>query len=105
MAVQASLLLHLDYDVLHHLLLILFKTQARRHDFVARHKAAGGEAGREAGALRMVLDQMHETVQAAVHRSAMVILVAEVLAFRFFLILGDMYGMFYELVHTLAGSG
>ena len=35
----------------------------------------------------------------------MVILVAEVLAFRFLLILGDMYGMFYELVHTFAGSG
>ena len=104
MAVKAALLLHLRDDVLHHLLLVAVQAEARRHGFVAADEPAGDEAGRKAGTLRMVLDQMHEAVEAAVHRSAVVILVAEILAFRFLLILGDMYGMLHKFAHTFAGG-
>ena len=59
MAVKSALLFHLRDNVLHHLFLVAVQTEARRHGFVAADEPAGGEAGREAGALRMVLDQMH----------------------------------------------
>ena len=52
-----------------------------------------------------LLDQMDYAVDAAVHRSAVVVLAAEVVAAGRFLIARHMHGMLHELVDTLVCGG
>ena len=48
----------------------------------------------------MVFDEVHDAVQATVYGTTMVVLVAEVLAHRGFLILCDMDGVVHQLIDT-----
>ena len=73
---------------------------------VALNQLACGEADRDARCRCMILYQMHDPVQAAVHCATVVFLVAEVLPRRLLLVSRDVKRMLHELVNTLVlGSG
>ena len=84
-----------------HLLLVLRQVQLRHHLRVPFYEPPGGETYGQTGPFRMVFDQMHYAVDAAVHRSAVVILAAEVLALGLLLVFCYMQGMLYEFVDAL----
>ena len=100
-AVQASLSLHLAYDMLDGVLFVLVQLQRLLHQAVTFHQLAGGKADREAGCHCVIFYQVHHAVQAAVHRSAVVFLVTEVFARGLLLIAGDVHRVLYQLVDTL----
>ncbi len=77
-AVQAALLLHLHDDVLDHLFFVLVQLQGFLNAVVALHQLGGGKPHRDARRLGVILDEVDDAVDAAVHRAAVVILAAEV---------------------------
>ena len=100
-AVQTALLLHLYDDVLDGLLLVLGEIQLLENQGVALGQLAGGKAHGDARGLSVVLDQVHEAVQAAVHRAVALLRVAEVLAAGPLLILRDVDGVVDQLADAL----
>ena len=69
--------------------LVLGKLQCFHYDVIAFDELGGGKTNRDLSPLGMVLDEMHDAVQATVHRSAMIVFVAEILTHRRLLVLGD----------------
>ena len=100
-AVQAALLLHLHDDVLDHLFFVLVQLQGFLNAVVALHQLGGGKPHRDARRLGVILDEVDDAVDAAVHRAAVVILTAEVHASGPLLIFCHMHGMVHQLVHAL----
>ena len=73
---------------------------------IALHQLGGGKTHRNARRLGVILDEVQDAVDAAVHRAAVVILAAEIHASGALLILCHMDGVVYQLVHALVlGSG
>ena len=104
-AVQPALLLHLHDDMLDHLFFVLIQLQGFLNALVALHQLGGGKPHRNARRLSVVLDQMDDAVDAAVHRAAVVVLTAEIHAAGPLLILCHMKGMVYQLIHALILGG
>ena len=100
-AVELALGLHLEDDVLEHLLLVLVELQLLQHAQVALDELGGGKAHGKIEALGVVFDQMDDRVEAAVHRAVVVVLIAEILPKRLFLIVRDVHGVADQLVHAL----
>ena len=69
-AVQTPLLLHLHDDVLDHLFFVLIELQGRLDALVALHELCGRKAHRDVRRHGMVLDQVSNTVDAAMQRTA-----------------------------------
>ena len=82
-------------------LFILRELQSIHDELVALDDLARGEAHRNAGRLRVILDKMHDAVQAAVHRAAVCVTIAEIRAPGTLLVFGDVHAMLDQLVHTL----
>ena len=72
---------------------------------VTLHQLGGGETHRNARRLGVILDEVQNAVDAAVHRAAVVILAAEIHASGAFLILCHMDGVVHQLVHALVLGG
>ena len=72
---------------------------------VAFNDLAGSEADRDAAFLTVIFDHMHDTVKTPVQGSVMIVLVAEVLAPRSFLIPGDMHGVIDQFLYTFVLGG
>ena len=104
-AIQTALCFHLHDDMLQHLFLVPVEVELFQHERVALDHLPGGKAHRDPRAPRMVVDQVDNGVDAAMHRAAMVVLVAEILPLRAFLILGYMDRMIDELVNALVFRG
>ena len=104
-AVESTFFFHLHNEVLQGFFLVLRELQGIKNNGVAFHKFGGGKSHGYVGALGMVLDEVHDAVQAAVDGTTMVVLVAEVLAHRGFLELCDMDGMVDQLVDTFVFRG
>ena len=101
-AVEAALLLHLADDVLNHLHLVLVEHQRLDDAAVTLDDLRRGEADRDARFLRVVLDEVHDAVQAAMHGAAMALRIAEVHAARLLLIMCDVQRVRDELLDALA---
>ena len=78
-SVESALVFHLKNDVLQHLLLVLIKTQLLKYELIAFDQLCRCKSKRYAGSLRMVLNEMDDCMNAAVHGSSIVGAVAEVL--------------------------
>ena len=100
-AVESTLLLHLAEDMLDGLLLIGREFQRIDDERVALHEFCGSKADRYSRRFSMVFDEVHDSVKAAMHCASIVILRAEVLYGRAFLIASDVYGMVYQFGDTL----
>ena len=72
---------------------------------VAFHQLGGSKPHRDARRLGVILNEVQDAVDAAVHRAAVVILAAEIHASGAFLILCHMDGVVYQLVHALVLGG
>lgn len=103
--VQAPFLLHLLDDVFQHLLFVLGEMEGLQDQGIPLHQLAGGKAQGEPGQLGVVLDEVHDAVEAAVDRAAVVVLVAEIRAARPLLILGDVDGVAHQLLYALVFGG
>ena len=87
--------------MLDHLFFVLIQLQGFLNALVALHQLGGGKPHRNARRLSVVLDQVDDAVDAAVHRAAVVVLTAEIHAAGPLLILCHMNGMVYQLIHAL----
>ena len=103
--VHAPLFLHLDDDVLYHLLLILCKVKGILHQVVTFNDLACCKTKRNAGTLCVVFDQMHYAMNGPVHSSAMIVRRTEILSSRLFLVVGHVDGVLHKFVHTLVFAG
>ena len=99
--VQPALLLHLEDDVLDHFFFVLIQLQGFLNAVVALHQLRGGKTHRDASCLGVVLNEMDDAMDAAVDRTAVVVLATEIQPAWAFLILCHMDGMVYQLIHTL----
>ncbi len=96
--VHAALLLHLADDMLQHLLLILVQPQAFLDLNVPFRQLARREPDRDLRLSGMVLDQMHDPMEASVDRPALLVLPAKIDPARTFLIFCHMKGVVHQLV-------
>ena len=99
-AVQTPLLLHLDDDVLDHLFFVLNQLQGLLNAGVAFHQLCGGKAHRDPRRPGVVLDEVDDAVDAAVHRAAVVVLTAEIHAAGPLLIFCHMHCMFDQFFNS-----
>ena len=102
--VQPALLLHLHDDVLDHLFFVLVQLEGLLNTGVALHQLGSREPHRDAGRSSVILDEVDDTVDAAMHRAAVVLLAAEVEPARTLLVLGHMDRMVHQFVHALVLS-
>ena len=79
--------------------------QGLHDDGVAFDEFGGGETHGDVGALGMVLDEVHDAVEATVYGTAVVVFVAEVLTHRGFLEFRDVDGMVDEFGDTFVFRG
>ena len=100
-AVKPTFRFHLHNDVLQHLLFVFIQGQRIHHPLVTLHQFCGGEANRDPGGFRVVVDQMHDRVKAAMHRTAVIVHIAKISPAGLFLILGHMQRMTRQFIHTL----
>ena len=103
--VQATLLLHLADDMIQHLLFVLGQTQGLQHQLIPFHQLAGGKAHGNPRGLGVVFNQVHDAVETAVDRAAVVVLVAKVRSAGPLLILGNVDGVTHQLLHALVLGG
>ena len=103
--IQATFGLHLGYDMLQHLFFILIQVQRFQNQPVALCQLGRRKPHRNLRFPGVILDQMHNGVQAAVYRAAVLIGVAVVDFLRPLLIFGHMQGMGHQLVNTLIFRG
>ena len=99
--VEAALGLHLPDDMLERFLLVLVKVELFQNQRITLSELCRRKTDREACAHSVILDQMHDGVQAAVHRAAVVVCIAVVHFDRLFLIFRDMERVFDQLVDAL----
>ena len=85
--IHAAFLFHLTDDVLQHFFFILIQLELVKNHLVAFRQLACRKTNRNARFRCVVLDQMHDTMQTAMHRAIMILRVAKICAPRFFLIL------------------
>ena len=70
--VQTPLFLHLGNNMLQHFLLIFGQLKGFQYPFIPFHQLAGSKFGGDSRRLGVVIDQMHNTMQTAMHCPAMV---------------------------------
>ena len=99
--VEAALGLHLPDDMLERFLLVLVKVELFQDQRITLSELCRRKTDRETCAHSVILDQVHDGVQAAVHRAAVVVCIAVVHFDRLFLILRDMERVFDQLVDAL----
>ena len=100
-AVEFSLVLHLYDAVLQHFPFVLVQFQPSDDVLVALDDLGRGEAPGDPGSLRVILDQVGNGVDAAVHRA----FVAEVHALRHAVLLDGLHGHANQLVNALVLRG
>ncbi len=88
-----------------HFCLVLVEFQAVEDQAVSLDDLARGKTDGKTCLCGVILDQMYDCMETAVYGAAVVVLVAEILTERLFLISGDMEGMRDQLVHTLVLGG
>ena len=99
--VQSPLLFHLYDHLLDGRLVLRMNVQGLFHPGITLHQLACRKPHRDPGFRRVVLDEVHDAVEAPVQRPVIVFLAAEVLAARFFLIFGNVDGMIHQLLDAL----
>ena len=104
-SVQPPLLLELDRQMVQELHLILVQFQRLQDQLIPLDDLAGSKAQRNVRSRRMILDQVHDRVQAAVDRSPVVILVTEVLSCGLFLIFGNVDRVIHQFLDALIFGG
>ena len=104
-AVETALALHLQRDVFQHLGFICVQFQLLKNTAVTLNELAGGKTDRNAGASRVIFDQVAHGVNTPVNSTAVVFRTAEVLPERLFLIPGDVDRVADQLVHALVFGG
>ena len=100
-AVHPPLLLHCHDKLLNGGLFVFGKIQSLLYDRIAFHQFAGGEADRNPGLRGLFAYLGHHRVKAAVHCSAVVVFIAEVLKHRCLTVLRHVDGMVHKLVDAL----
>ena len=101
-AIQTVLRLHLHDAVLQQLPLVLIQHQPVGHALVALDELGGAEPGRQPQPLRVILDEMHHRVNAAVYRR---IRHAEVIDLGQHTVFSRLHRLIHQLGHALALGG
>ena len=96
--IEPTLLLHLDDDVLHHLLLVLRERQRFLDPCIPLDQLRRRKSYRDAGCDRVILDQVHDAMNTAVNRAAVVVLRTEVEPLWLLLIARDVQRMSHQLI-------
>ena len=96
-AVQLALVLHLDDAVLDHLQLVLIEQEAADDVLVALDELRRRKAPGHPGSLRVILDQVRDGVDAAVHRTV----ITEIHALRQRTRMRDAHGAFDQILNAL----
>ena len=104
-AVQPAFGLHLQDDMLDHLFFILLQLQLVDDQRVALDHLVGGKAHRQPRAAGVVLDQVADGVDAAVHRASVLRFVAEILPQGLFLIVRHVQRVVDQLLHAFVLGG
>ena len=84
--------------------LIPIQFQGIQNHFVALDHFVGRKSDRDPRTLGVVLDQMHDRMDTAMDRAAVIVRITEILSLRFFLIVRHMDGMLDQLVDPLVGG-
>ena len=100
-SVHSPFMFHLHDDMFQHLFFRLFKIQLIQYELIAFDHLAGAETNRQMRGFGMIIDQMHNGVNAAVYRSAMIVFITEIIARGFLLIFRDMDSVIHEFVNAL----
>ena len=98
--IKSTFLFHLLYNMLQELFFILIQLELFQDQFIPFCQFACRKSYRNVCLLRMILDQMHDPVQASVYCSAMVICITEILSSRTFLIFCHMHCMFDQFFNS-----
>ena len=91
--VKTTLCFHLDNDMLQCFLFILVKLKLLQDQMIPLCQLGGCKTDGYACIFRMILDQVHDSMKAAVNSTAMIISITEVLSAGTFLIFGYMHGV------------
>ena len=83
-----------------HFFFILRKLQSLQNSLITFHQLCCCKPGWNSGSDRMIFNQMNNAMETSVYRTAIVILAAKVLTFRFFLISRHMKGMTNQFLRT-----
>ena len=105
-AIHPPFLFHLKDDMLHHFLFIFREFQSPHHSVISLYHLRRRKAHGDLCASCMILYEMHDPVNAPVHRTIMIGFITEILLPRTLLILCHMNRMLYQLIDTfiLCGS-
>ena len=95
--IQPAFLLHLADNMFQRLFFIRVQIQTRLNLLIAFCQLRCSKAHRNTRILRVIFDQMHNTMQAAVHRATVIIRITEILPSRFLLKMRYMKRMIDQL--------
>ena len=104
-AVEPAFFFHLHDEMLQSLFFVLGELQGIHDDIVAFHKLRGSEAHWDVNTLGMVFNEVHDAVQAPVYGPTVIVLVAEILTDRGFLVFRHMDGVVYQFGNTFVFGG
>ena len=99
--IEPSLILHLNDDMLYHILLIIIQLKLCDYALITFGNLTCRKSYRNSCCPRMILDKMYYRMNTAVYRTSMVILITEILPHRAFPEMSHMYGMRDQFIHTL----
>ena len=91
--------------MIEHFLFVLVELQLLKDQLIALDQLACRKANRQSGSLCMVFDQMDDRVQAAVNRTAVILLTAEILPKGCLLIFRNVLRMIHQLDDALIFGG
>ena len=103
--IQPALLLHLHDDVFDHFFFVLVELQRLLNAGIALHQLGGCEPHWDPRRFGVILDQVDDAMDAAMHRAAMIFFAAEIHPARPLLIFCYMDGMIHQLIDALIFGG
>ena len=103
--VHPPFLFHLDNDMLQHFLFVVVQFQFLQDQLIPFHQLGRGKPRRDAGALGVVGDEIHDAVNAPVQRSSVLVLSAEVQILRTLLVPRHVDRVVHQFLHALISGG
>ena len=101
--VESPFLLHLSDQMLAGLPLILIELKRLNDTLISLYHLVGCEPDRNIRRFTVVLDQVHDGVNTAVHSAAVIVRFTEILSPRFLLVIGHMHGMADQFINAFIG--
>ena len=98
--IHAALFFHLKHNMLQHLFFVLLQRQLLQQQIIAFDQFGCRKTHGDPCIFRMIFDQMHHGMDAAVYGAAMIRTVTKILYLRRFLIFCHMHCMMHQLIYA-----